>query len=76
MIAWNHAGNDVTSMMARCDKVVNLVEMVIFFTRNNIMRTDLSATMRCVNTVKPVYNGHSREPGNVPFISSCPLYTG
>jgi hypothetical protein len=30
MIAWNHAGNDVTSMMARCDKVVNLVEMVFY----------------------------------------------
>ena len=28
------------------------------------------------NTVNPVYKGHSREPENVPFISSCPLYTG
>jgi hypothetical protein len=27
-------------------------------------------------TVKPVYKGHSREPGNVAFMSSCPLYTG
>jgi hypothetical protein len=27
------------------------------------------------NTVNPVYKGHSREPENVPFISSCPLYT-
>jgi len=27
-------------------------------------------------TVKPVYKGHSREPENVVFISSCPLYTG
>jgi hypothetical protein len=25
-------------------------------------------------TVKPVYKGHSREPENVPFMSSCPLY--
>jgi hypothetical protein len=24
---------------------------------------------------KPVYEGHSREPENVPFMSSCPLYT-
>ena len=24
-------------------------------------------------TVKPVYKGHSREPENVPFMSSCPL---
>jgi hypothetical protein len=29
-----------------------------------------------VNTVKPVYKGHSMEPENVPFMSSCPLYTG
>ena len=27
-------------------------------------------------TVKPVYKGHSREPVNVPFMSSSPLYTG
>ena len=27
-------------------------------------------------TVKPVYKGHSREPENVAFMSSCPLYTG
>jgi hypothetical protein len=26
--------------------------------------------------VKPVYRGHSREPENVAFMSSCPLYTG
>jgi len=29
------------------------------------------------HAVKPVYNGHSMEPPeNVPFMSSCPLYTG
>jgi hypothetical protein len=28
------------------------------------------------STVKPVYKGHSREPENVVFMSSCPLYTG
>ena len=27
-------------------------------------------------TVKPVYKDHSREPENVTFMSSCPLYTG
>jgi hypothetical protein len=27
-------------------------------------------------TVKPVYKGYSREPENVAFINSCPLYTG
>jgi len=27
-------------------------------------------------TVKPVHKGHSREPKNVAFMSSCPLYTG
>jgi hypothetical protein len=26
-------------------------------------------------TVKSVYKGHSREPTNVAFMSSCPLYT-
>jgi hypothetical protein len=31
---------------------------------------------RTLYTVKPVYKGHSREPKNVPFMSSCPLYTG
>jgi hypothetical protein len=30
----------------------------------------------CLNTVNPVYKGHSREPENVPFMSSCLLYTG
>ena len=27
------------------------------------------------STVKPVYKGHSCEPANLPFISSCPLCT-
>ena len=27
-------------------------------------------------TVKPVCKGHSREPENVAFVNSCPLYTG
>jgi len=26
--------------------------------------------------VKFVYKGHSREPENVDFLISCPLYTG
>ena len=26
--------------------------------------------------VKLIYKGHSREPKNVPFMSSCPLDTG
>jgi len=30
----------------------------------------------CFGTVKPVYKGHSSEPENVPFMSSCPLYAG
>ena len=29
-----------------------------------------------LNIVKPVYKGHAREPENVAFMSSCPLYTG
>jgi hypothetical protein len=28
------------------------------------------------NIVKPVYKGHSLEPENMPFLSSCLLYTG
>jgi hypothetical protein len=28
------------------------------------------------NTVRPVYKDHSREPENVAFMSSCPLYIG
>ena len=27
-------------------------------------------------TVKPINKGHSREPENMAFMSSCPLYTG
>ena len=33
-------------------------------------------TTKHIYTVKPVYNGHSREHGNVVLMSSCPLYTG
>jgi len=29
-----------------------------------------------VKLVKPVYKGHSMEPENVAFMSSCPLYAG
>ena len=29
-----------------------------------------------IYTVKPIYKGHSREPENVPFMKSFPLYTG
>jgi len=28
------------------------------------------------STVKPVYKGHSRQPENMEFMSSCSLYTG
>jgi len=28
-----------------------------------------------IDAVKPD-KGHSREPENIPFMSSCPLYTG
>ena len=27
-------------------------------------------------TIPPVDKGHSREPENVPFLYSCPVYTG
>jgi len=29
-----------------------------------------------IYTVKPVYKGHSMQPENVGFMSSCPLYIG
>jgi hypothetical protein len=29
-----------------------------------------------INTVNLVYKSHSREPENVTFMSTCPLYTG
>jgi hypothetical protein len=29
--------------------------------------------MSLPHTVKPVYKGHSWEPENVPFMSSCPF---
>ena len=28
------------------------------------------------STVRPLYKGHLSKPENVPFMSSCPLYTG
>jgi hypothetical protein len=36
----------------------------------------LSPLMNNVYKVKPVNEGHSKEPENVAFMSSCPLYTG
>jgi membrane-anchored glycerophosphoryl diester phosphodiesterase (GDPDase) len=29
-----------------------------------------------IYTVKPVYKGYSKDLENVPFMGSCPLYTG
>jgi hypothetical protein len=36
----------------------------------------LNTTLHLKVLLKPVYKGHSREPENVAFMSSCPLYTG
>ena len=44
--------------------------MVFNATFNNI--SDISLQLQYI----PVYKGHSREPENVAFMSSCPLYTG
>jgi hypothetical protein len=46
---------------------------VIFGNKCSIMHTHIYIH---IYTVKPVYKGHSREPKNVPFMSSCALYTG
>jgi hypothetical protein len=40
------------------------------------MNTIKSMSNNFENTVKPAYKGHSMEPENVAFMSSCPLYTG
>ena len=40
------------------------------------MASMLVSPLMVRTTVKPVYKGHSGEPENVGFISSCPLYTG
>ena len=45
-----------------------MYEMFVLSRKNN---TQLEYT-----TVKSVYKGYSREPENVAFTSSCPLYTG
>jgi hypothetical protein len=36
----------------------------------------VNAKRHTAATVKPVYQGHTREPENVAFMSSYPLYTG
>jgi hypothetical protein len=36
-----------------------------------------SSRQQGLSVVKPVYKGHSREPENVAYMTSCPLiYTG
>ena len=42
---------------------------------NSVLITDKKISKLNTITVKPVYNGHTREPENVPFMNSCPLYT-
>ena len=40
------------------------------------MRLKKFEYIESIDTVKPVYKGHPREPENVASLSSCPLYTG
>jgi hypothetical protein len=35
----------------------------------------INKSINAIYTFKPVYKGHSKEPQNVVFMSSCPLYT-
>jgi len=45
--------------------------------RENIIITKSVTKLFSKNgVVEPTYKGHSREPENVVFMSSCPLYTG
>ena len=41
-----------------------------------VMECYINLKTKFAHTVKPVYKGHSREPKNVAFMSSCSLYTG
>jgi len=43
---------------------------------NDTSTIDETKEILNINTVNPVYKGHSREPENVTFMNSCPLYTG
>jgi hypothetical protein len=49
------------------------LHLVFFYIHINTIK---SMSNSFENTVKPVYKGHSMEPENVAFMSSCPLYTG
>ena len=43
---------------------------------STLFRNKANSISSAITTVKPVYKGHSKEPENVAFISSCPLCTG
>jgi hypothetical protein len=41
-----------------------------------VLQRYLQKLIRLSTYSKPVYKGHPREHEYVPFMSSCPLYTG
>ena len=43
---------------------------------STLFRNKANSISSAITTVKRVYKGHSKEPENVAFISSCPLCTG
>ena len=76
---------DLINYVMLCYVMLCYVVMLCFQTimlRNNGMIRMYVLYLRYLHiinyriTVKPVYKEHSRVPKNVPFMSSCPLYTG
>jgi len=49
--------------------------MILNFCVNHFFAVGESKKIN-IGLVKPVYEEHSREPENVPFMSRCPLYIG
>ena len=54
--------------------LILILELLVWYTSDNVFQ-DLH-NCHYLYTVKPVHKGHSKEPENVPFMGSCPLYTG
>jgi hypothetical protein len=55
----------------------NFVEAFVIGTYDTLF-IDFTGTFifGTIYTVKPVYKWYSKNPENVPFMGSCPLYTG
>ena len=58
------------------DFVVSLIPACRRFTIFFVTEFQMLKWSEIKTTIKPAFKGHSRESKNVPFKSSCPLYTG